>query len=181
MEIIKKVYNVLHKIRIVSIISLLIFIILLCTTNVVLRYLISRLGARPFSWADEIMRMLIIWVAFLSASLGVKEGSHISLESFMQKYVTPRAANILKRTADIVVVVVLLILIYFGIRQTVNARLSYLQNLPITNAWFYAAIPVGSFYLFIDYLLILCFGKHPFSEKKSALDKLEIENGGNAL
>ena len=173
METIRRIYNIIHKARIFTIVSLLIFIVLLCTVNIVLRYLVTRLGARPFSWADEVMRMLIIWVAFLSASLGAKEGAHISLESIVTKYLPAKVANILKKAAGIIVLVVLAVLIFFGIRQTINAQMSYLQNLPISNAWFYAAIPIGISYLFIDYLLIFIYGEHPFSNKKLAAEKAD--------
>ncbi|HHY81264.1 MAG TPA: TRAP transporter small permease [Clostridiales bacterium] len=178
METIRKVYNIIHKARITAIVLLLIVIIAICTMNVVLRYLVSKihvLGLKPYSWVDEIMRMLTIWVAFLAASLGAKEGSHVSLESIVKKYLPDNIANILRKTASIAVLVVLAVLIYFGISQTINARMSYLQNLPISNAWFYAAIPVGCFYLFIDYLLILIYGEHPFSDKKLAADKADAE------
>lgn len=173
METIRKVYNVLHKVRITAIVLLLIFIILICTMNIVLRYLVSRIDfidLRPYAWVDEIMRMLTIWIAFLAASLGAKEGSHVSLESLLAERVPEKVANILKKVASIVVLVVLAVLMFYGISQTINARMSYLQNLPISNAWFYAAIPVGCFYLFVDYLLIMIYGEHPFSDKKLATD-----------
>lgn len=175
METIRRIYNIIHKARIFTIVSLLIFIILLCTVNIVLRYLVTKLGARPFSWADEIMRMLVIWVAFLSASLGAKEGAHISLESILAKYLPAKVSNILKKAAGIIVLMILALLIVFGVRQTINAQMSYLQNLPISNAWFYAAIPVGITYLFIDYLLILIFGEHPYSNKKLTTEKVVKE------
>ncbi|HHU79029.1 MAG: TRAP transporter small permease [Caldicoprobacterales bacterium] len=178
METIRKVYNIIHKARVTAIVLLLIFIIAICTVNIVLRYLVSRVDAidlRPYSWVDEIMRMLVIWVAFLAASLGAKENSHVSLESIVKKYLPDNYADILRKIASIIVLVVLALLIYFGISQTINARMSYLQNLPITNAWFYAAIPVGCFYLFIDYLLIFIFGEHPFSSKMLAADKADKE------
>ncbi len=170
METIRRIYNFIHKARVITIVSLLIFIILLCAVNIVLRYLVTKLGARPFSWADEIMRMLVIWVAFLSASLGAKEGAHISLDNIVKKYFSAKAANILRKSASIIVLTVLALVIFYGVRQTINAGSSYLQNLPISNAWFYAAIPVGTTYLFIDYLLILIFGEHPFSNKKLATE-----------
>ena len=134
METIRRVYNVLHKARITAIVLLLIFIIVICTINIVLRYLVSRINfidLRPYSWVDEIMRMLIIWVAFLAASLGVKEGSHISLESLVAEHVPKRVASIVKKLANIVVLVVLALLIFYGIRQTINARMSSLQNLAL--------------------------------------------------
>ena len=72
---------------------------------------------------------------------------------------------ILKKVALVVVLITLAVLIYYGIKQTIKESRSFLQNIHISNAWFYSAIPVGCGYLFYDYLLILIFGKHPFANE----------------
>ena len=51
-------------------------------------------------------------------------------------------------------------------------RTSFLQNLPISNAWFYAAIPVGCAYLLYEYILILVFGKNPFASSPGEDDNV---------
>lgn len=133
--------------------------------NIVLRYLIKGIASlRPFPWVDELMRMGAIWIAFLAAGLGVKSGAHISLESFTREHLPARVTNILRKIALVVVLVTLGILIYYGIKQTMRESRSFLQNIHISNGWFYAAIPVGCGYLFYDYLLILIFGEHPFAK-----------------
>ena len=149
--------------------ALLITIISLCTTNIVLRYLIKGISTlRPFPWVDELMRMGTIWVAFLAAGLGVREGSHVSLESITEKAFPPRVTKVLRKAALVIVLATLGALIYYGILTTIRQSRSFLQNIRISNGWFYAAIPVGCAYLFYEYLLILIFGAHPFRKKQAA-------------
>jgi TRAP-type C4-dicarboxylate transport system permease small subunit len=59
------------------------------------------------------------------------------------------------------------ILVKYGIAQTQLNADSTLQNIDLSMAWFYAAVPVGCAYIFLDYLLILIYGYHPFTQKNS--------------
>ena len=67
---------------------------------------------------------------------------------------------------------IVVLLIVIGIQQTIKMRTSFLQNLPISNAWFYAAIPVGCAYLLYEYILILVFGKNPFASSPGEDDNV---------
>lgn len=167
LETLRKVDNVLNKIRTIGLVLIMVACVGMCTMNIILRYVVRGIPSlRPFPWVNELMQMGAVWIAFLAAGLGVKENAHVSLESLTQKYLPEKAARILKKVAQLVVLIALLILIIFGIKVTISQSNSYLQNLRISNAWFYAAIPVGCFYLFYDYLLIFLFGEHPFSKKE---------------
>jgi len=166
LETLRKVDNVLNKIRTIGLVVIMVACISMCTMNIILRYIVRGIPTlRPFPWVNELMQMGAVWIAFLAAGLGVKSNSHVSLESLTQKYLPEKTAKILKKVAQLVVLVALAILIYFGITVTISQANSYLQNLRISNAWFYSAIPVGCFYLFYDYLLIFIFGEHPFVKK----------------
>ena len=164
MNTLRKVDKVLNGIRAFVLVALLVSMMGMCTMNVVLRYLIKGVSfLRPFSWVNEMMQMLAIWVVFLAAGLGVRQNAHVSLESFTEKYLPAKAAKILRKVAQVIVIATLMLLIVIGIQQTIKMRTSFLQNMPISNAWFYAAIPVGCAYLLYEYVLILVFGKNPFA------------------
>lgn len=166
LETLRKVDNVLNKIRTIGLVAIMVACVGMCTMNIILRYVVRGIPSlRPFPWVNELMQMGAVWIAFLAAGLGVKSNSHVSLESLTQKYLSEKAGRILKKVAQLVVLAALLILIVFGIKVTISQANAYLQNLRISNAWFYAAIPVGCFYLFYDYLLIFIFGEHPFTDK----------------
>ncbi len=163
----KKCYRIYNSTRAGAIVALLSAIILLCVVQVILRYFTSS-SLKPFAWGDEIVRLSSIWVSFLAASVGVRESSHLSVDFFMEKFVPKRALNIVKRIATVFVLVILGLLIRYGISRTIANVPTMLQNLPISMAWFYAAIPVGSLFLFFDYLLIAIYGKHPFGRNTQA-------------
>ena len=166
MEILKKIDKILNLIRVVLIVIIMIATIGMCTTNIVLRYVIrSESSFRPFPWVNELMQMAGIWIAFLAASMGVRSNSHVSLESFMQNHVPEKAGKILKKVALLIVLATLAYLFFFGIKTTIFQKRSYLQNIHLSYAWFYSAIPVGCFYMFYEYLLILIFGSNPFAKK----------------
>ena len=73
---------------------------------------------------------------------------------------------------QVIVLITLAFLIFYGIKTTIFEKRSYLQNIRLSFGWFYAAIPVGCFYLFYEYLLIFIFGKNPFVKE----DKDESES-----
>jgi TRAP-type C4-dicarboxylate transport system permease small subunit len=158
----QKTYRLLDKIRSTIIVSVLSFEIVLCLIQIILRYFTNN-DIRPFAWGDEIIRLSSIWVAFLAASIGVRESSHLSVEFFLNKLLSRKVILAVKRLAGIIVLTVLALMVYYGFSRVKANIPASLQNLPISMAWFYAAIPIGSIYLFIDYLLILIYGRHPFS------------------
>ena len=160
----RKVYSVFDRIRSVIIIAALGWMVVLCLIQVILRYF-TPAQLRPFPWGDEIIRLTSIWVAFLAASLGVREGSHINVDFFINK-LPPMGVMILKKAALGIVLVCMIILVYYGTAQTKSNAQSMLQNVPVSIAWFNAAIPIGCTFLFFDYLLILIYGKHPFSQRQ---------------
>lgn len=169
LETLQKVDRVLSAFRSAMLIAIMVACIGMCTVNIILRYIVRGIPfLRPFPWVNELMQMGAVWIAFLAASLGVKSNSHVSLESLTQKYLPEKTAAMLKRIAQVVVLAALLILIVFGVKVTISQANSYLQNLRISNAWFYSAIPVGCFYLFYEYLLVFLFGKNPFTKEAAA-------------
>lgn len=178
LETLRKVDNVLNKIRTFILVAILTSCIGMCVVNIILRYIVRGVPAlRPFPWVNELMQMGAVWIAFLAAGLGVKENAHISLESLVANYLPEKANKILRKVALVIVLVALLVMIVFGIKVTIAQSSSYLQNLRISNAWFYAAIPVGCFYLFYDYLLIFIYGEHPFSKKANGVTEEEPVSG----
>jgi TRAP-type C4-dicarboxylate transport system permease small subunit len=162
----KKIYSIINAARNIAVCTLLGGMVLLCLVQVVLRYFTSA-ALRPFPWGDEIIRLTSIWVAFLAAGIGVRESSHLSVDYFVSRLFAPRGRIILKKITLSVVLISMILLVWHGIAQVITNTKSMLQNVPVSIAWFYAAIPVGCAYIFIDYLLILIYGYHPFTNKQN--------------
>ena len=162
----KKLYNMVDKARSWAIILLLSSVIILSLVQIVLRYFTSA-SLRPFAWGDEVIRHTAIWVAFLAASVGVKNESHLSVEFFLNKFLNPRQLVIAKKAATAIVILALAAVAKEGVTYTLNSRNAMLQNLPqVSIAWFYASIPVGCILLIIEYLAKL-FSKNAGKEAAS--------------
>lgn len=162
----KKLYNMVDKARSWAIILLLSSVIILSLVQIVLRYFTST-SLRPFAWGDEVIRLTAIWVAFLAASVGVKNESHLSVEFFLNKFLNPRQLVIAKKAATAIVILALAAVAKEGVTYTLNSRNAMLQNLPqVSIAWFYASIPVGCILLIIEYLAKL-FSKNAGKEAAS--------------
>ena len=162
----KKLYNMVDEARSWAIILLLSSVIILSLVQIVLRYFTSA-SLRPFAWGDAVIRLTAIWVAFLAASVGVKNESHITVEFFLNKFLNPRQLVIAKKAATAIVILALAAVVKEGVTYTLNSRNAMLQNLPqVSIAWFYASIPVGCILLIIEYLAKL-FSKNAGKEAAS--------------
>jgi TRAP-type C4-dicarboxylate transport system permease small subunit len=171
----KKIYTVFDRIRIYGIIIALGWMVVLCFTQVVLRYFAWSV-LRPFSWGDEILRMSSIWVTFLAAGIGVREGAHLHLDYFIAAIFKGKNLIIVKKIILGVSIGVICILMYHGILQTYSNRVSSLQHIRISLAWFMVAIPVGCFYIIVDFLLILIYGRHPFARSTAPVKNPSVAN-----
>ena len=133
-------------------------IIVTCFVDVVLRYApwLQSLG-----WTEEILRYLNVWIILLGASVAAKRKGHLAMQYFLRAFRSKHQA-IIAQFVHVTILVFLAIMIIFSTQKTLQNIQQQVQAFPITIAWFYMAIPVGSFYMFIDYLLIIIYGDHPF-------------------
>lgn len=97
----------------------------------------------PISWGEQVAKYLMIWAAFLGASIGIREGSHIAVNVLVD--MLPR---VLQR---VVAVIVLLITVsflggcvYFGVNFAIKVS-GHTDPMvgEMSMAWPYSAIPVG--------------------------------------
>ncbi len=153
----------LDRIRSFSVITMLGFTVLLCIVQITLRYFTFE-NIRAFSWGDEIIKMVSVWVFFLAASIGVKHGAHLNVSYFLEKYLKPKQILIFTKCTTVIVIIALLLIIYHGIIHSIGVSASTLQTLPISMSWFYSAIPVGCAYLALEYTLLLIYSEHPFAK-----------------
>lgn len=154
----RRIYSLVNSVRSTLMISVSVFTVLLCLLQVILRYF-TIISLRPFAWGDEIIRLSAIWVIFLGISVGIRENAHFSVELFLNKVRNPKTRNILVKSLDILAIVVFLIVMYQGYRYTITNLKSWLQNIRISMAWFYAAIPVGALLCIFEYVFQLIYGK----------------------
>jgi TRAP-type transport system small permease protein len=152
-----KIFDLSRNVLIVLIFS---FVILSGAVDIVLRY-VTNLGS--LKWTDEILRYLNIWVVFLGAGVGVKRGSHMSVDFFVRKSFKPETVKVIQKMILGIILLTLLVLVISGTSKVMNYRNVQIQATTMSIAWFYLAIPLGCLIMMADYILILIYGKHPFS------------------
>lgn len=117
--------------------------------NVVLRYVFSA----STSWAEELIRYLMIWITFIGGSVCVRKGAHIRMDFLL--------SMVPKRIGDIITRIVLLIsagfcaaLFVYGC-QLVSFTIELEQTSPAMEIpmWIpYLAIPIGSALMVLRFL-----------------------------
>ncbi len=105
----------------------------------------------PITGAAELARYLMVWMAFLAGSVGMRRGVHVGL-SFLREHVTENIRNWLSLTGNICVLIFFVVVTYQGF-QLVNFVSSQTSPaLEISMGWIYSSVPVGGF-IFIIFLI----------------------------
>jgi TRAP-type C4-dicarboxylate transport system permease small subunit len=155
-------YTIFDLTRNVLIVLIFSFVILSGAVDIFLRY-VTHLGS--LKWTDEILRYLNIWVVFLGAGVGVKRGSHMSVDFFLRKFFKPDAVKVIQKIMLTIILLTLLVLVISGTAKVMNYLNVQIQATTMSIAWFYLAIPLGCLFMIGDYILILIYGVHPFSHR----------------
>jgi TRAP-type transport system small permease protein len=118
--------------------GLVVAMVAVVSAQVFFRYVV---GA-SLSWAEEIARFFMIWMAFLGSALAVRYGGHIAIDAA----VTPlpaTARHVLRLLVYALLVVLLVVLAQeaWALNQRVWRQRS--PALRISVGWVYLAAPVG--------------------------------------
>lgn len=121
---------------------LLVTMVLLVFFNVVLRY-----GFRSgIFWSEEISLVIVIWFTFIAMALGVKESLHINMNILPRKLPKP-FFTALDCMRDALVILIGVVLIYFGWKLTLNGAKSSLPATNIPNSINYIILPVVGIFI----------------------------------
>jgi len=99
----------------------------------------------PIVWSDEVIMMLMLCLTYFGAALAVNRGGHISVE-LLETILggkASRAARILRRINDIVTVVLLAVVIFFGVKLSLYSRDQQTDILLLSYFWIYIILPIG--------------------------------------
>ena len=144
LEKIKPVYDWAYKILLFICKLLLIADIIITSVTVAGRYF-------PFftapHWSEEIILTLMVYMAVLSATLAIRQRSHIRMTAF-DKYLPRKALLCLDLLADIAVLILGVILLVEGakvVSPTGNiAKFAKYSSLPkLSQIWMYMPVPVA--------------------------------------
>ena len=119
-------------------------------------------GFQSFGWSDEIMRYLDIWLVFLGASLAAKTNGHMAMDFFVRKLFPSRMLPEVRRVSLGITCSALLFLAVISFQKVLSTWNVMIQAFDIPIALFYFAIPIGCVLMFLEYLLMIIYGDHPF-------------------
>jgi TRAP-type C4-dicarboxylate transport system permease small subunit len=94
-------------------------------------------------WTEEMARFLFVWMIMIGAMVGIRDGVHFDVDLWPE--LPPRANALLRVVADVFVLVMALVFIWYGIRfvQFGWDQTSELAELPMV--WIFAAWPLAGF------------------------------------
>lgn len=149
---------------------------LIVGSNISLRYLTSH----SLPWADEAARYLMIWLTFSGAGLILRTGGHVAITNLQDAFPT-------RGKQAIRVVIVLILLVFFGFMVHVGIQYAQRMQFQVTPAlrlpflYIYAAMPVG-FALMIIHLLLIAkpfIQAGTYKRRASAQDTTPLPGGAN--
>jgi C4-dicarboxylate transporter DctQ subunit len=99
-----------------------------------------------FSWMDEVSRYLGVFVAFLGAALGVKYGTHFSMDLVYEKVSSDGFRHGLKVFINVISGIIMFVVAWYGWEQTMKLRQFGVVTpvLQLPKYWVYLPIPVFS-------------------------------------
>jgi TRAP-type transport system small permease protein len=121
-------------------VALITIMVVAISTQVFTRYVFNR----PIIWVEELATYSFIWGAFIGASLGMKYGRHVKIETFVG-YLPPRAKAASRILVNLIVIAVLWMLVReVGKVIDIESRSTSVSlPWPVPRAWFYS-IPLAA-------------------------------------
>ena len=110
---------------------------LLLFTNIILRYFFNA----NTTWAEEFVRYSMIWITFIGMSICFRKGIHFGVDILI-KSVSERKEKWLQFTINIISMIFIILIVYFGLEITIfNYKSGQITpSLGIEIFWIYLAI-----------------------------------------
>ena len=146
MHVFHKFYDLIRKIDSFFGMAAMAFIILLACANVFMRYVVGK----PWGWVEEVTVFTFVWLTMLGASAVVHVEGHCSIDVLVRRFPAKwqRAISVI---GDLIVLVTLVLLIWFGILLTIKGQTKLTPILGIPYSYVDASIPVSCSLMFLYY------------------------------
>ncbi|MBU5480645.1 TRAP transporter small permease [Blautia sp. MSJ-19] len=131
----------------------------LCLCGQVVIISIAVIGRYIFSytptWSEEIARVLMVWMSFLTASMAIKDDTHVRISVF-DKFFGEKGLKIRDTVFSIINIIFSLMLFWEGSKLVMQTSRTKLPGSGISSGVLYASICVGG--LFMAVMLIYRMG-----------------------
>jgi TRAP-type C4-dicarboxylate transport system permease small subunit len=95
-----------------------------------------------FFFSEELSRLSFVWAGFLSTSVALKKGTHISIQ-FIVEQLPKGPKRIVLFVSQFIILIFLIVIFISGIRVLPHQWDKLAATIDITMFWFYLAVPVG--------------------------------------
>jgi C4-dicarboxylate transporter DctQ subunit len=98
----------------------------------------------PMPWSEELARYIMVWLAYIGASLGIKRGAHLGIDVLVNAL--PSKLRPLLVFLRLAIILIFAVLILFYAYQIISHQQRIGQTSPallIPIWWAYLAVPVG--------------------------------------
>ncbi|MFH0822975.1 MAG: TRAP transporter small permease [Pseudomonadota bacterium] len=145
----KKIVQFLNKIEEWTLVLVLLGLAFMTFIEVICRYILGF----SFTWTEEVGRYMGVFVTFLGASLGVKYGSHFSMDLLYEKVSNDRLLHGLRVTVALISGVFFVIVAYYGWVQTMKLHTfgTVTAVFQFPKYWAYLPIPFFSLIMSIRF------------------------------
>lgn len=123
--------------------TMFIVMTLITFINVISRYFFNV----TFAWPEELSRYCFIWMTFLGAALCTKQNRHIIIDFLVLK-TTGKPRGVITFVSDIAVIILMVILIYYGWKLAINTKLET-ATLHISKSWILYVVPFSALLILI--------------------------------
>jgi C4-dicarboxylate transporter DctQ subunit len=121
----------------------------------ILRYTVSV----TFAWFQEVANYSIIFFTYLGASIGVKYGTHFSMEA-LTEYAPDRISHLLKAVGYFLSGIVGLLFIYFGVKHMAQVREFGVKSPAMQLSMYIPYIPIALFSITMAFRFFVLSGRH---------------------
>lgn len=138
----KKIIDMYNKAEEVFIVAGIAAMAIILFLQVVLRFIFSD----PWVWAEEVSKIIFIWVSWLGISMGQRHGEHIKVTMVTDR-LKGNTQKIVLVLANIFSLVIVVFFLYYGIIVTSNIMTigSVTAALKIPRWLIYLSVPVSCF------------------------------------
>ena len=98
------------------------------------------------SWGDELAQVLMVWMTFLGAAVGMRDKAHYAFD-YLVKSLPNSAKKFFVLLSEVITIAMSLGLLFWSTQVTILIRHWVMPAMGISRSLVYGACPVGTFFL----------------------------------
>ena len=114
------------------------------STNVFCRFILKF----SLSWGDELAQVLMVWMTFLGAAVGMRDKAHYAFD-YLVNSLPDSSKKFFVLLSELIAIAMSLGLLYWSAKVTILIRHWVMPAMDISRSLVYGACPVGTFFLLI--------------------------------